>query len=153
MSRLEHLDVTNCVYFITTCTDKREMIFSNTVYAKVVEDAILYAGNHGWCHLLGYVIMPDHLHLAVIPHERKVPLIMQGIKGFSARQINSLRNQKRKIWQRGYRDFVMDNKKAIYHKLRYIEENPVRAGLVNSPADYPFSSANKRKDMDIEKLL
>ena len=152
MSRLKHLDIANCVYFITSCTHKREMVFSNTVYAKIVEDAILYAGKHGWYHLLGYVVMPDHLHLAIIPHERKIPLIMQGIKGFSSRQINLLRNQKRKIWQKGYRDFVMDNKKAIYQKLRYIEGNPVRARLVNHSVDYLFSSANKREDMDIEKL-
>jgi putative transposase len=152
MTKLKHLNVPGCVYFITTCTSGKEKIFLNYDYAQLVMDSILYARQQNWCYLLGFVVMPNHLHLAIVPLERKIPAVMQGIKGFTAREINDLRNIKGNLWQDGYQDFVMDNLKAIAQKLNYIEQNPVRAGLVKDPCDYPFSSASHREFLDLSYL-
>ena len=94
----------------------------------------------------------DHIHIAVVPQGRKIPEIVKGIKGCTARKINDLMNRKGKLWQKGYRDFVMDNIEAINQKLRYIEENPVRAGLAKDVKNYPFSSAGKYDQLDLEYL-
>jgi putative transposase len=152
MSNLRHLKVEGCVYFITTCAYEYEKIFSNLKYARIVMDAIMHGKNQGWYDLLGFVIMPNHVRLAIVPVKRSVPAIMQGIKGFSSRKINEMRNARGKLWQDGYRDFLIDNKKVIYQKLCYIEENPVRAGIAKNPIDYPFSSAGKYETLDLSYL-
>jgi hypothetical protein len=77
---------------------------------------------------------------------------MQGIKGYSSKAINKIIRNRGKLWQQGYRDFVMDDLRAIYRKLIYIENNPVRAGLVKNPIDYRFSSAGKNNQLDLEYL-
>lgn len=153
MPKLKHLDIEKYVCFITTCTHKRAKVFSDSRYAQLVMDTILFGKEHGWYKLLSFVIMPDHIHLVIVPENKKVPAIMQGIKGFTSKKINDIKNAKGKLWQDGYHDFAMDNPKAIYQKLRYIEENPVRAGLANKAFDYPYSSAGKYDDLDLSYLF
>jgi len=152
MSNLKHLDVENCVYFITSCIQERHRVFASATYAQIVMDSIVYGRENHWYYLLGFVVMPSHIHLAIVPTDRKVPDIIKGIKGFTSREINKLRDIKGKLWQDGYRDFAMDNRKAIIQKLLYIEENPVRAFLVVKPEDYPFSSAGRRDLLDLSYL-
>jgi REP element-mobilizing transposase RayT len=149
---LKHIDLEGLVYFVTTSTNKREKIFSNAKFAQVVVDAFQFGRKRDWFLLLGFVVMPDHIHIAVVPQKRKIPEIAKGIKGYTARKINNLMNKKGRLWQKGYRDFVMDDMEAINQKLRYIEENPVRAGLAYDMKAYPFSSAGKYDQLDLEYL-
>ena len=153
MANLKHLYLEGLVYFITTCTNERKKIFSDAKYAQMVVDAIQFGRERNWFLLLGFVVMPDHIHIAVVPQQRKISDIVRGIKGFTARKINDLMNKKGKLWQKGYRDFVMDDIEAINQKLRYIEENPVRAGLVNDVKKYSFSSAGKYDRLDLKYLV
>ena len=115
-------------------------------------DAVLYGRKNGWYLLMGYVVMPDHLHIALSPQKRKVPEIMRGLKGYSSRAINKLMGKQGNLWQQGYRDYVLDKKHAIYQKLKYIEENPVRAGLVINSTEYQFSSVGIHEQLDLEYI-
>jgi REP element-mobilizing transposase RayT len=146
------MDLEGLVYFVNTRTNEREKIFSNAKFARIVVDAFQFGRDQNWFLLLGFVVMPDHIHVAVVPQKRKIPEIVRGIKGFTTRKINDLMNKKGKLWQKGYRDFVMDDLEAINQKLRYIEENPVRAGLTKDVKKYPFSSAGKYEQLDLEYL-
>ncbi|OGC91063.1 MAG: hypothetical protein A2W25_13985 [candidate division Zixibacteria bacterium RBG_16_53_22] len=53
----------------------------------------------------------------------------------------SLLNQSGKVRQDGYRNFLTERSKTVILKVNYIRQNPVRAGIVIDPADYPYSSA------------
>ena len=127
-------------------------IFANQQYAQIVADAIIYGNRQRWYNLLAYVVMPDHIHLVIIPGTKTVSGIMKSIKGFSSRKINLLNNTKGKLWQEGYHETTIDKVKFVYQKLRYIEENPVRAGLVKDPSDYLFSSAGKHEELALSSL-
>ena len=53
----------------------------------------------------------------------------------------SYKDQKRKLWEKRFDDEVIRNQKMFFNKLHYIHNNPVRAGLVNLPEEYKYSSA------------
>ena len=142
----------NGAYFITTCTFNRVKIFSNPDYAQIIADAIIYGKRQNWYQLLAYVVMPDHIHLIIIHGSRNVSAIMKSIKGYSSRKINLLNDTKGKLWQEGYHELILDKVEFVYQKLKYIENNPVRSGLVENSTDYPFSSAGKYEEFDLSSL-
>lgn len=85
--------------------------------------------------------MPDHVHLALSAlydgdSVCSIAEIMQGIKSSSAHQINRLLNRTGQVWQRESFDHVLRREEGIPAKVAYIIQNPVRAGLVKTVAEY-----------------
>jgi putative transposase len=86
--------------------------------------------------------MPNHLHVSLtVDQEMSVEKAVQLIKGnFSYRAKKEL-GVKHEIWQRGFSEVrIFDHESLLQHR-EYIDQNPVRAGLVDSPERYPFGSA------------
>jgi len=90
-----------------------------------------------------FVVMPDHVHLQLTLNESmSIEKAMQFIKGgFSYRAKKELGYQK-EIWQRGFSEVRILNRSSFLKHRNYIEQNPVEAGLVDSPEKYPYSSAH-----------
>jgi REP element-mobilizing transposase RayT len=89
------------------------------------------------------VIMPDHVHLLFTPllvnnAPASLPDIMRLIKGRSARKVNQLLGRHGCVWQEECFDHVLRSNESLAEKLDYICQNPVRAGLVKSEAEYPW---------------
>ena len=85
------------------------------------------------------VVMPDHVHLIFsILGSLALPDIMRGIKGVSSRRINQLLGGKGPLWQDESFDHVVRNYEWSQRKVDYVCDNPVRAGIVRSPDDYPW---------------
>jgi REP element-mobilizing transposase RayT len=85
--------------------------------------------------------MPDHAHLLLQPlAEWNLAKFFQGMKGFTARQINTWSERKGTFWQDESFDHLVRNERDWLDKFTYIHDNPVKAGLVSRPQDYPFSS-------------
>ena len=89
-----------------------------------------------------FVVMPDHIHiLMTIPGEISLEKAMQLVKGsFSYRAKKELGFQG-EIWQRGYSDVQILDRESFQSHRAYIENNPVKAGLVGKPEEYPFGTA------------
>ena len=78
------------------------------------------------------VIMPTHVHLLLEPLEgHDLSRILQGIKGASAREINKLAGVTGTLWLDESYDHVVRSEKQYWRFVRYIAENPARAGLRN----------------------
>lgn len=108
----------------------------------VVETLIRGAVVLGHYQLHAYVVMANHVHMLITP-SAPVGRIMNGIKGASACKCNRIlcRSEKH-FWQReSYDHWARD---AVEHRriCRYIENNPVAAGLVERAEDWPWSSAS-----------
>jgi putative transposase len=73
---------------------------------------------------------------------------MKSIKGFSSRRINEVLNRKGSIWQAGFYDYILDSEEMLLSRIRYVEENPVRKGIVEYAEDYKYSSARYRSETD-----
>jgi REP element-mobilizing transposase RayT len=113
--------------------------------ARCVDDALHYASSdlrHFDLH--AYVVMPNHVHVLITPLA-PVPKIMHSLKGYTAREANLLLDRTGlPFWQReSYDHWVRDGE---FERIRrYIELNPVRAGLVGEACLYPWSSAACRE--------
>jgi len=116
-------------------------------------DAILFGKREHWYYLLSFVIMPDHMHLIIIPRDKNISECMKSIKGFSARQINAIFERRGPIWQGGFYDYILDGEEKVLSRMRYVEDNPVRKGLVTNSGDYPYSSINHREKTDFAKFF
>jgi putative transposase len=92
--------------------------------------------------LISYVIMPNHVHLLIeplVPIER----ITRGVKGVSAHFANKLlRRIGKPFWQDESFDHWVRTGAEAEKIIRYIENNPVKAGLVRAPEDWLWSSAS-----------
>ena len=84
--------------------------------------------------------MPDHVHLVVEGLTDNADL-RQFVKVAKQRVAYSLREDHavRDVWQEGYHDWVLRAEQKTEDMIRYVLNNPIRAGLVEKPEDYPFS--------------
>jgi len=133
----------------TTVTTGRKPIFGDRKSADILLNAILFGRRQGWYYLLSFVIMPDHMHLIVVPEDRSISECMKSIKGFSARQINKLHQTGGPIWQTGFYDYILYDEEKVLSRMRYVENNPVIKGIAANPEDYEYSSARYRDETDI----
>jgi putative transposase len=89
----------------------------------------------------GYVLMTNHIHLLASPRESdSLPKAMKAVAGRYARYYNDRHKRIGTLWNGRYRSILIDSDIYWLTCLRYIEQNPVRAAIVPSVGDYPWSS-------------
>ena len=138
--RLPHFQPDFKIIFTTFCSYLR---WTLPPAARTIVVETCLAGNGLKFDLCGLVVMPDHVHLALVPICRAqgpIPIaeVMQAIKGASAHRINKLLNRRGKVWQEESFDRALRKDEQSQEKLYYMLENPVRAGLASNPLDYPW---------------
>jgi putative transposase len=90
---------------------------------------------HAW------VLMHNHLHLLLTPPDaQSLPLAMQSVGRRYAQYFNHSYHRSGSLWEGRYKSALVDSDNYLLSCYRYIELNPVRAGLVRRPHDYPYSS-------------
>jgi len=82
--------------------------------------------------------MPDHLHFAGELRQSTLPAVMHALKSYSAKRLVKV-GLEPPIWQDGYHDHALRDDEDYAVKIRYLIENPVRAGLVLRVEDYPHA--------------
>jgi putative transposase len=92
--------------------------------------------------VLAYCLMPNHIHLLIRPSEvEALPKMMQGITLCYSKYFNGENGRTGRLWESRYYSTVIDADSYLWTVSRYIENNPVRAGMVKRPEDYLYSSA------------
>jgi putative transposase len=93
-----------------------------------------------------FVIMPNHVHiLMTLPGEVTLEKAMQLIKGsFSFRAGREL-GFRGEVWQRGYSDVQIVDEQSLQRHRAYIDNNPVKAGLANTPEEFLYGTAYLKK--------
>lgn len=93
------------------------------------------------CHVHAYVLMPNHVHLLVTPMtEHGVTHLMQDLGRKYVRYFNRRYQRTGTLWEGRYKSSLIDSETYLLSCMRYIELNPVRAGMAREPGDYPWSS-------------
>jgi putative transposase len=124
-------------YFLTFCTDRRRCYFTDP---RIVESTALQihqsASREGF-QILAYCFMPDHLHAVVTAqsHAADVQRFARLAKQRSGFQFACAGG--RRLWQKSYFDRTLRSDEDLAAVIRYVIENPVRAGLATVPAEYP----------------
>ena len=108
-------------------------------FAGSIIDA-LRRGDDSSYRLLAFTIMPNHAHVLMQQVKgHSLPVVVRNWKGRSAREINLLRSRSEPVWQLDYFDRYIRDEKHFTDVVAYILMNPVKAGLVPEPEDWPFS--------------
>ncbi len=88
-----------------------------------------------------YVLMTNHVHLLMQPSQpNSIAKVMQALGRRYVRYINTTYHRTGTLWEGRYRASLVEAEYYLLACYRYIELNPVRAGLVQRPEDYPWSS-------------
>lgn len=112
--------------------------------ASLVEDALLHFDGERY-RLIAWCIMPNHVH-ALIETREGFPLdgVIHSWKSFTAKEINKALARDGAVWQPDYYDRFIRDGKHLEATVSYIEDNPVKAGLVQAPEEWVYGSAAKR---------
>ncbi|MFH2049381.1 MAG: transposase [bacterium] len=150
MPRLKHYDNLGTARFITFSCYKRYKYFNNQINIKIFLNHLKIICVTQKINILGYAIMPDHVHLVLLPIiEMKLGKIIGQLKGRTAKEIisvekNVLRrsNGQPAVWQRRCYDHNCRTREIVIEKINYCHNNPVASGLVHNQNDWKWSSYN-----------
>lgn len=155
----------NGVYFITTTVVEWIDVFTRRQLADVIVESLKYCQKEKGLVIYAWCLMPNHLHM-IVSAEKGVGLsdIMRDFKKFTSKKviltiqrINESRDwmmdkfefaaridfkgKTYKFWQDGFHPIRLEDESLIKQKLKYIHQNPVKAGLVIEASYYNYSSA------------
>jgi putative transposase len=142
--------------FITTSCYQRRPLLGTPRYRDLLLEVMEQIRQRHQFVVVGYVVMPEHVHLLFAEPERGNPsLVLAALKQtFAHRLLRDLRAQAGArtealwstavavghVWQRRFYDFVVFTEKKRVEKLRYMHRNPVQRGLVLRPEEWPWGS-------------
>jgi len=109
--------------------------------AELVVASIRRGADLGHYNLHAFVVMPNHVHVLLTP---RVPpsRLLKSLKGCTAREANRILGRVGEpFWQRESYDHWVRNETEFHRIIAYIENNPVKAGIVRRSSDYRWSSA------------
>ena len=128
-------------HHVTQRGNRRQQTFFNdgdyAAYLELMAERCSERGVEIW----GYCLMPNHVHLIAVPTtEDGLRWAIGPAHERYTRRINFREKWRGYLWQGRFASFVMDES-YLLAAARYVELNPVRAGLVADPRDWPWSSA------------
>jgi len=153
MAPLKRLHLTGpAAVFVTSAINGMRRIFDSPACAKTF--LLTLRDNLEIYHVsaMAYVLMPNHFHavLGFAEYQSMSPFI-QALKSISSRRIRNVlgsedlsyftREGPYRLWQARYDDVILITQEQFEIKLRYIHNNPVKSGLVQYAAEWPYSSA------------
>ncbi|MBI1299716.1 hypothetical protein GC175_32730 [bacterium] len=158
---MKRFQIAGHVYYVTTVVYGRLRLFTGAAYVIPLFDSLHYYRHRHQCKLLGYVIMPDHIHLMLWPQrEDALEDFMRDFKSFTAKRLirqaevegrddlstafaaagAETGRSDHKVWQDSYWDKNVYSTEFLRQKLNYVHRNPLRGKLVEEIANYPYSS-------------
>lgn len=147
--RKGRVSLPNQAYFITKCA--LLPVLGKGDCAEIVVQSLLWARDAGWWRILGFAVMPDHYHLAMALGEAKdLSYVMYSIDRFTATQMNKLLGRTGSLWEEGFYDHAIRDRRDFDDILEYIHSNPVAAGLAEDIASWPFSTASPTYEGEID---
>jgi len=149
MSRLKNFSDESGSHLLTTNTSQGRNLLQNEQWAELLETILFEYRDAGEYLVHHYVIMTSHLHLlATTARAARPAKAMQLIKGRFSYELKKRFRVGRSPWQEGFAGRQIRTLGEFTAAARYIEDNPVKAKLGETPQQYPFSSANGRRVLD-----
>lgn len=125
------------LFFVTICTIHRQKIVDLETVHRAFQGYLIRAFNDFGIAVGRYVIMPDHMHFFVRGSDDfELAAWINGLKRSISLAVGS--TKKRPLWQPGFFDHLLRNDESYSQKWEYVQENPVRAGLVQQWNHWPY---------------
>ena len=120
--------------------NRQATFFTDADYQRYI-DYVASAAAANPCDVHAYVLMPNHIHMLVTPRAPDaLSKLMQSVAGRYVQYVNASQGRSGTLWDGRYKASIVDSERYLLTCYRYIELNPVRAGMVRHPADYRWSS-------------
>jgi putative transposase len=122
--------------------------------AQPIAESLLEARRRGRCYLLAWCLMPEHIHVLLVPRplagkskgSSEDPRVLQSFigawVGTAAHLVNRVAHRNGPVWQEGFHDHRIRRTERVQAVVKYVHENPVRRGLAATPEEWQWSSAH-----------
>jgi REP element-mobilizing transposase RayT len=140
MARPPRLQAPGTVHHLIARGNERREVFRDDVDREdYLERIASYRLRFGF-RLYAYCLMPNHVHLAVEQGSASLSAFMHALQSSYTQRFNRRHGRVGHLFQGRYKSFLVDSDRYFLALVRYIHENPVKAGIVRAPRSYPWSS-------------
>lgn len=146
MPRKGRIVIPNTPHHIVQRGHNREVVFvGDEDYGYYIENMEEWKHNLG-CKIYAYCLMTNHVHLIIDPGDKpeNLGLFMKRVAGRQTRYVNKLQGRSGTLWEGRFRSSPINKNEYLLACCRYIELNPVRAGIVDVPEKYEWSSIGEK---------
>jgi len=141
MARLPRFVIPGQPQHIIQRGNNREVIFAADEDYRFYLERLKEACDRHQCDVHAYVLMTNHVHLLMTPHkEEGIGKVLQSLGRYYVQYFNYTYGRTGTLWEGRYKATLIDSDNYLLSCCRYIELNPVRAGMVEHPAEYVWSS-------------
>ncbi len=152
MARLPRYVIPGQPQHIIQRGNNRQMIFAAEEDYQFFLDVVVEAAQKYGLAIHAYVWMTNHVHILATPEfENSISKVFQSVGRRYVQYFNYTYHRTGTLWEGRYRATVVDSEQYLLTLMRYIELNPVRAGMVEHPGDYPWSSHRRNAQGDSGK--
>ncbi len=128
------------LHIIQRGNNRKACFFSDDDYKLYLDSLERYAGETG-CEVHAYVLMTNHVHLLLTPLEdASAGALMKRLGQRYVQYVNRTYKRSGTLWEGRFRSCIVEQENYLLTCQRYIELNPVRAGMVETPGEYRWSS-------------
>lgn len=154
MARLPRLTAPGLPHHLIQRGNNRQRVFVDEVdCARYLDDLAELAARFGLA-IHAYVLMPNHVHLLATPSGTDtLARLMQSLGRRYVRWFNARHRRTGTLWEGRYRSTVVETDRYLLACMRYVEMNPVRAGLVDDAAAYRWSSHRHQLGQTVDPLV
>ena len=132
-------------YHVTSRTNDKISVFDTNPGRKIMLQTLQEAKIKYHFTLTNFCIMPTHIHLLIQPKEgANLSKIMQWIKTMSAKRWNYIHGSKDHLWGDRYYARTIKTQHDYFFVMDYIDQNPVKAKLAQTPSDWKASGAHHK---------
>jgi putative transposase len=144
MARLPRIDLAGVPQHVLQRGNNRHPCFFDVADYTFYLDALRCAAHQHDCAVYAYVLMTNHVHLLVSGTQvGNVSAMMQTLGRRYVRSVNQRYGRTGTLWEGRFKSSVIESERYLLACYRYIELNPVRAGMVQHPGDYRWSSYSR----------
>ena len=140
MSRRPRLHRPGGYYHVTLRGNHRQDIFRDPADRSTLDAIVRSASERTGARVLAYCWMTNHVHLVVQVDCQPLDRLMQPVGSKYARYFQRGTGTTGHLFERRYHAVLVNHEHQLLHVVRYVHFNPVRAGLVAAPGEYPWSS-------------
>jgi putative transposase len=141
MARLPRFYIPGAALHVVQRGNNREAIFASSADFQFFYACLMRAARAQRAAIHAYVFMTNHVHLIVTPASAScVPKMMQSVGRVYVAYFNQLHRRTGTLWEGRYKAAIIEDEVYLLSCMRYVELNPVRAGLVPDAAAYRWSS-------------
>lgn len=153
MSRLSRSTIAGFPHHVVQRGNYEQTVFDSPAdYSRYIDWLKAYARRYG-LDIWAYCLMPNHVHLICVPRTEKALAMSFNMTHMRyAQYFNGKKAVSGHLWRARFMSCVLDEP-SVYEEVRFVETNPVRAGLVAASEEYPWSSAGSHVTRRPDPLL